>query len=83
MWIVVKSRALELEVFAPLQSSEYDGIQDMSTALPRAHLVAALYGKVASGSSRFIHVALMLTDGRWNQIRMVAVCALIYRRRLW
>jgi hypothetical protein len=70
MWIVVKSRALELPVFAPLQSSEYDGIQDMSTALPRAHLVAALYDKVTTGSSRFVHLGAPAASGKTSLLQL-------------
>eukprot|EP00981_Chlorochromonas_danica_P009061 scaffold2470_cov158-Ochromonas_danica.AAC.1 len=43
-------------VFAPRQSSAYDGIQDISTALPRSKLVVDLFDKVVEGNSRFVHL---------------------------
>jgi hypothetical protein len=57
-------------VFAPLQSSEYDGIQDMHTALPRLHLVADLFDKVTEGSSRFIHLGAPAASGKTSLLQL-------------
>jgi hypothetical protein len=57
-------------VFAPLQSSEYDGIQDMSTALPRLHLVADLFNKITLGSSRFIHLGAPAASGKTSLLQL-------------
>jgi hypothetical protein len=57
-------------MFAPLLSSEYDGIQDMSTALPRVHLVAALFDKVFNGSSRFIHLGAPAASGKTSLLQL-------------
>jgi hypothetical protein len=57
-------------VFAPLQSSEYDGIQDMPTALPRSHLVADLFSKVTSGTSRFVHLGAPAASGKTSLLQL-------------
>ncbi len=56
--------------FAPLQSSEYDGIQDISTALPRMHLVATLFDKVTMGSSRFVHLGAPAASGKTSLLQL-------------
>lgn len=57
-------------VFAPLQSSEYDGIQDMNSALPRSRLVACLFEMVTNGSSRFIHLGAPAASGKTSLLQL-------------
>lgn len=57
-------------MFAPLQSSEYDGIQDISTALPRSQLVADLFDKVTKGSSRFVHLGAPAASGKTSLLQL-------------
>ncbi len=57
--------------FAPLQSFEYDGIQDISTALPRTHLVATLFDMVTKGSSRFVHLGSAAGSGKTSLLQLL------------
>eukprot|EP00597_Dinobryon_sp_UTEXLB2267_P016680 CAMPEP_0201094074 /NCGR_PEP_ID=MMETSP0812-20130820/2494_1 /ASSEMBLY_ACC=CAM_ASM_000668 /TAXON_ID=98059 /ORGANISM="Dinobryon sp., Strain UTEXLB2267" /LENGTH=575 /DNA_ID=CAMNT_0047346531 /DNA_START=21 /DNA_END=1748 /DNA_ORIENTATION=+ len=60
----------QMAVFAPYQSSEYDGIQDMSYALPRSHLVADLFQKVTDVSNHFIHLGSPAASGKTSLLQL-------------
>ena len=55
---------------APLRSSETDGVPDLSTALPRTQLVAALFDKVVNSDSRFIHLAASAASGKTSLLQL-------------
>lgn len=69
MFVISGSGGLLTTEFAPLQSSEYDGIQDINTALPRLDLVENLYNKV-KGSSRFVHLGAPAASGKTSLLQL-------------